>query len=1389
MNTLTRPLVLRTFPVKHRIHALGFKSILIAGLAFAPIAALAANTPIVVSGFNRDVVIESGAAGPPYSSAAQEFNPGEGTCFYQAGLSGKTRGLPATGLFTNPVSTAVYQFQPFTANNALVMSSETATTNGILFITAPRIYDSISILANSGNGNSTGTAGLTLHFNDGTTFVTNYFAPDWFNNNGTANYSVALSNVERIVISSGSVSGGGSGGGRNPRFYETSISLATVLGGGNKPLSSIAFGQAVGTAGGGLSGATGVYAFSGTTNASQTILTFTAATVTNLPANGITTTSATLNGRVLATGNDAPFITIYYGTVNGGNNPAAWQNSISAGWQTGSFAQGISGLAFSTTYYFTARAVNAGGTNWASPPASFITLTPSPATVTNLPASSITANSASLNGQVLATGGDTPTVTIYYGQSNGGTNPAAWANNAAVGLSSGAFLRGVFGLSSNTTYYYSAQAVNGGGTTWGTPVQSFTTLLTNPPVPPAAVLTQHNDNGRTGRNLFETQLNTSTVNSNSFGLVGVRMVDDQIYAQPLVMTNVSLPGHGSHNVVYICSVNDSVYAYDADDPTVVAPYWQTNFLWSANGTNVVAPRNGDMTGACGGFYRDYSGAFGIAATPVIDPVAGTIYLLVRTKEITATTTNYVQRLHALNIATGAERANSPMTIAATFPGTASDGNGTTVTFDPYMQNQRAGLLLVNGIIYIAWTSHCDWTPYHGWVMAYDATSLQQLAVYNDTPNGSQGGIWMSGHGPAADASGNVYVSTANGTTDTSGTVNRAESFLKLSLSGTNLTIASWFTPYDYANLNNGDLDLGSGGVLLIPGTSLMFSGGKGGVAYLVNKDNMGGLSGGGADTNIIQSFTVTTDEIHGGPVWWDGPTGSYAYIWPSSVYLQQYLFNTGSGTFQLPAFAQDPTIAAPGQPGGVLAVSANGSTAGSGIVWSCNQLVGDANQALRAGILHAYDAGNVANELWNSQQVISRDDVGIFAKFVAPTVANGKVYVATFSGRMNVYGILGSAPPVIFQQPQSITRYTGDNAKFSVWAGDSIVPISYQWYFGGSSILGATSSTLVVSDAQFNQVGSYSCAVSNQYGGTVSSNATLSLVSASTVTYPEVVIADSPVAYWRLDETNGTVAHDYLGGNNGVYTNAQLGVAGYNALDPDTAAGFGGVSAQNSYVGNLAGIDFATAGMATFSVEAWVNGNTQVNGAGIIAKGTGGGGEQFNLDTGSGTDSFRFFIRDDGGNTHLANGNVAPNGAWHHLVGVCDEANNLVALYVDGALNASTTGTGGALSTTIPMSIGSRRSGQSTPYDLNFVGTIDEAAVYNYALSLAQVQLHYQVGTNGPVVVTAQSIGGNVVLSWPLGALQAAPVLSGPYTNVPGATSPLTNPPSSGMLFYRVKVK
>ncbi|HZV33144.1 MAG TPA: LamG-like jellyroll fold domain-containing protein [Verrucomicrobiae bacterium] len=1348
----------------------------IVAVCFPIIATAATNTPVSVTGFNRDVVIENTAVGPPYTSYAQEFNSGEGTAFFQTNLGSLAGGLPLNGSFANTNDGTVYQLQPYTTNNVLDLNSDTGLTNGTLFLVTPKVYDSIAIIANSGNGNSSGLATVTLHFNDGTSYNTNYYAPDWFNNNNNANYTVALQGFQRINLTSGSANGAPS----NPRFYQTAITLSNISAITGKRLSSLTFYKPA------VAVSTGIYALSGVTNASQSPLTYTPATLTNMSASAVTTTSATLNGQVTSTGNDVPMVTLYYGTTDGGTNAAAWANSISVGWQTGAFSTNIAGLSYNTTYYFTAQAVNAGGTSWYKPSVRFTTPVPVPATVTNYPATSVLANSASLNGAVVNTGGNTPTVTFYYGPSNGGTNAAAWAHNIPVGMQSGSFTRGAFGLSPSSTYYFTVQASNAAGISWASPAVSFTTLATNPVTPPVAVFTQHNNNNRSGENLNETALNVSNVNTNTFGLLYTRPVDDQIYAQPLIATNLTIPGKGVHNVLYVCTVNDSVYAYDADDPTVVNPYWETNLI----PPGAVIVHNTDMTGACGGNYHDFSGEIGIVGTPVIDPVANIMYLVARTIESGV----FVQRLYALDLITGANRI-APVVISGTFT------SGTNmVSWDPQKNNQRSALCLANGNIYIAWSSHCDWGPYHGWVMAYNASTLAQVATYCDTPTGSAGGIWMSGQGPAADTNGNIFISTGNGTADSGDLVNRGMSFLKLNSS--TLSIMTWFTPFNYSFLNGGDYDLGAGGVMLIPGTTLAIGGGKSSSTiaahlYDVQRDAMGGL-GSTADTNIVQSIPVTPtglgfNHIHGAPVWWDGPDGSYTYVWGESDHLHQYKFDKVNGVFTTPAYAQSPTPAwVNGMTGGMLSISANGTNSGTGILWGSHQFTGDANQAVRPGIVHAYDAQNVTNELWNSEQYSARDSVGLYAKFVPPTVANGKVYVATFSGRVNVYGLLPNVAPIIYQNPQSSTRFTGDTVQIAVAPGGG-KPLFFQWYQNGNKITGATNSAYYITNLQYSDAGTYTCTISNSLGSISTTPAVLTVETAPTISYSQTVMADQPIAYWRLDETNGTIAHDSVGGHDGVYNNANLGAPGYNANDPDTAVEFGTLSLTGSYVGGIEGIDFSTfANNATFSIETWVDSESfsEANGAGIVTYGYGGGGEEFDLDCGGSGSGYRFSVRDAINVAHNASSSVIGNGTWQHVVGVCDEPNGMTRLYVNGTQVATASISGGIQMGTVPVSIGSRESGYNdTNFTLNYQGLIDEVSIYNYPLSATQVANHYLAGINPVTTLYMKTSGKNVELTWSPGTLQSSPSVMGPYTNVPNASSPYTITPTGAALFYRLQVK
>ncbi len=599
-----------------------------------------------------------------------------------------------------------------------------------------------------------------------------------------------------------------------------------------------------------------------------------------------------------------------------------------------------------------------------------------------------------------------------------------------------------------------------------------------------SILTNHNDNARTGSNTGETILTTSNVNVNQFGKLFSQPVDASIYAQPLYVPNVNISTKGVHNVVFVATMNDSVYAFDADRNTGsnAAPLWSVNFTNPAAG--ITAVPSSDVQP----YATDILGTIGIESTPVIDSTTQTMFLVARTKENGA----YVQRLHALDIPSGAEKFGGPVTIVASI----NSGSG-TVNFDPKVQNQRPSLALANGSVYITWASHNDAGMFYGWVMAYSASTLQQTAVFNDTPTGGQGGIWQSGQGPAIDGAGNVYVSTGNGAWD--GSRNFGSTVLKLTPS---LGISDWFTPGNYASLNAGDLDLGSSGPLLIPNTTLLFAGGKQGIAYLVDTTSMGHLASGNGQ--IAQSFLAANGNMHGSAVYWQSPVlGPLIYIWSEFDYLKAFHFN--GSTLDTAPISQSSMRVPDGMPGGMTAVSSNGSAAGTGILWTTAPWMADANHATVQGIVRAFDASDLTSELWDSQQNPGRDDVGNFAKFVPPTITNGKVYMATFSNALVVYGLLpqvsdfqlSTLAPSQSVAPSNSISYTVtvSDPPGSLFAGTvtfslSGLPANSTAQFSPSSINGDGSTTLTVTAAANVSPGTYPLTVTGTSG---SSNHSLSL--------------------------------------------------------------------------------------------------------------------------------------------------------------------------------------------------------------------------------------------------------------------------------------------------------
>jgi hypothetical protein len=518
------------------------------------------------------------------------------------------------------------------------------------------------------------------------------------------------------------------------------------------------------------------------------------------------------------------------------------------------------------------------------------------------------------------------------------------------------------------------------------------------------VLTYHNDNARTGQNQQEVLLTPSNVTSASFGKVATWPVDGYVFAQPLYVANVPIGGQ-LRNVVYVATEHNSVYAFDADQLTG-APIWRVSFINPAAGITTVPFAD---TATPPGFTgpgpvlpagcADVVPEIGITGTPVIDPGTGTLYVVAQTREQTGAVVAYRHRLYALDITNGAARTGSGQIVQGSVTGTSlpQDGRG-HVVFQSLRQNQRAALLLNNHAVSVAFGSFCDILPFQGWMMTYDAKTLQLLATFNAAPNDpvGKGGIWHSSGGPAADANGNVFVITGDGPFDpTAGRSSYGDSVLRMT--GGLSAVADYFTPYNQLSLSTTDTDLGSGGPMLIPDQSsgaahLMVVVGKQGVVYLLNRDNMGKFQS-GSDSQILQSFFGGLCGVGACAL-----RGTAAYF-NNNVYM--VAVSDGLKSYSL----LNGQLARSGQstnnfrwPGATPVVSANGVT--NGIVWAL-----ETSGSGATAVLHAYPATNVSMELYNSNQVLARDNPGPSIKYAIPTVANGKVYIGSAS-QVLVFGLL-----------------------------------------------------------------------------------------------------------------------------------------------------------------------------------------------------------------------------------------------------------------------------------------------------------------------------------------------------------------------------------------------
>lgn len=512
-----------------------------------------------------------------------------------------------------------------------------------------------------------------------------------------------------------------------------------------------------------------------------------------------------------------------------------------------------------------------------------------------------------------------------------------------------------------------------------------------PPPPPGTsgpdITTYHNDNARTGQNLSESILTPSNVNSSNFGKLFVISVDGLVDAQPLYLSKLSI-SQGTHNVLYLATEHGSVYAFDADSGTSL---WQVSTLPAGETTS-------DDRGC-----SQVTPEIGVTATPVIDRSAGphgTVYVVAMSKDGSG---NYHQRLHALDATTGAEEFGGPQEIQASYPGTGDNSSGGNVIFDPGQYKERGGLLLINGVIYTAWASHCDIRPYTGWIIGYDEKTLARVTVLNITPNGNEGAFWMSGTAPAADANANIFVLDANGVFDTtlngSGFPNQGDfgnAFLKISTANKQLAVADYFEMFNQASENGSDEDLGSGGALVLPDLKdssnntrhLAVGAGKDGNIYIVDRDKMGGYS---PNTNNI--YQEIQGALSGGGVY------SMAAYFNNTVYYGAVGDNIKAFAINQAQLATTPTGQTGntfGYPGATPSISANGTS--NAILWAAENG--------GTAVLHAYDATNLSHELYNSNQASGgRDQFGAGDKFITPMITNGKVYVGTTNG-VGVFGLL-----------------------------------------------------------------------------------------------------------------------------------------------------------------------------------------------------------------------------------------------------------------------------------------------------------------------------------------------------------------------------------------------
>jgi len=820
------------------------------------------------------------------------------------------------------------------------------------------------------------------------------------------------------------------------------------------------------------------------------------------------------------------------------------------------------------------------------------------------------------------------------------------------------------------------------------------------------VTTYHNDLNRTGQNLNETILTPANVNYLKFGQLFQYAVDGDVYAQPLYLSGITIPGQGVHNVLFICTAHNSVYAFDADSNTGTGG----GLLWHVNlGPSAVTPNS--IFGNRYGNYQDIVPEVGIIGTPTIDPATDTLYVDAFTND---SGTTYYHRIHALSIFDGTEKLGGPLLVQATFPGTGVASSGGVLNFATEYSNQRPALAFFNGQLYVTYAGYADTNPYHGWVLDFKTSpSLALAQTWVSTPdsttaqfgsNAGEGGIWMGGGGPCVDSTNSaLYFEVGNGIygNATGGFTTPTEfgdSFVKLS--GTSFPASGaqpldWFTPYNQASLQNGDSDLGAGGPILLPSSvassayqHLMVGAGKQGLMYLINRDMM---TTGNAHYNSTGSTdpVLQTLQISGGASVFSTPAYFNGSIYYGAQTDDMRQFTIANGVLSGPITSGTREFV---HPGVTPSISANGAS--NGIVW------GTAYGT--PAVLVAYNASNLATEIYNSSIAGSRDQLPSGVKFSVPTVANGKVYVGA-SHAVAIFGLFpaSTSPP---SAPSGLTAQPVSPVQINLaWTGTSANANGYEIW---RSTNGTTFAQINIASASATSFQDTSCAVNSTYyyevraENTDGESAYTNVASATTLNNQANV---GLVAHWTLNDGSGVTAADSVGGDNGTL----LGEVSWTTGILGGALDFhgGGAATARVSIPDESAIDFTAA--QSFTLSTWVQpGNTPGKYSEMVSKSRGGSPwYELGIDPNNNW-VFRGAASDVEG-TAVASG-------WHHLAAVQNGAAGTRTLYVDGVPVA--TGQAQAANGT-----GELVFGEADSVSESFSGILDDVRVYDRALAAAEV--------------------------------------------------------------------